>query len=344
MQRGPSTTLIGVIILMIILFVPAPDGGVAPFAQSAQETIGFNGFPEGAVIRDQFMFRGLRLPAHPAGGPFSDDASAFSFLLDTPPGLLSLNPLAAIGGGGIVPSSVGTYVFDFVDPSNPFAPSFTDRVEVVAVLVDRGETRLDVFDAAGDLIGSDSVVLSSFEFGQVLLRVASPGIRRATLTTSLVQPTIGALVDTLRYERPAVLPARIIDIDIRPGARRNQIRLAELGTVPVAILSQPGFQPEQLDPAKILFQRASPVSFSAMDRNRDRVPDLVLTFMVADLVGLDASGTQATLTAVDSDGTPLSGSDSVIVRDPIVGSGPPSPPSPPGPGPFTVGEEEGPGL
>jgi len=143
--------------------------------------------------------------------------------------------------------------------------------------------------------------------------VSAPGIRQVTLTTPQIQPTLGCLVDTLVYSTPVSLPSRPIDIDVKPGSPRNLIRLTDRGLVEVAILSEPGFDPSLLDTAKILFQGAAAVSVRTMDRNRDRVPDLVVGFPIAALQGLTTSTTQARLTAVDADGTPLEGTSPVII-------------------------------
>ena len=282
-------------------------------AQGTTEVIQFNGFNEGDLVRDQYMFRGVRFPADINGGPFIDDGGTLAFLLDSPPGLLSLSPFAYSGGPGQVHASVGTYVFDFVDPGNPFAPSFTDRVEVAIALIDKGLTVLRAYDAAGDLVASQTLELPDFTFFYQVMTVSAPGIRQVTLSTPQIQPTLGCLVDTLVYSTPVALPARAIDIDLKPGSPRNLIRLGDRGLVDVAILSGPGFEPALLDVAKILLQRASPVSFRTLDRNRDRIPDLVVGFPIAALDGLTTSTTQVRLTAIDVDGTPLEATAPVTV-------------------------------
>lgn len=297
---------------VIFIMIMASLSGLA-IAQGMTETILFNGFGEGDLVRDQYMFRGVRFPQDSGGGPFIDDGGGLGFLLDSPPGLLSLSPFAYTGGANQVHASVGTYVFNFVDPSNPFVPSFTDHVEVVVAFPDHGDTVLTAYDAAGNVIGTSTLTLSVFSFYTERLGVYAPGIQKATLTTPLIQPTLGCLVDTLIYERPATLPARSIDIDVKPGSQRNVIRLSDRTTVMVAILSSGNFAPAALDPQKVLFQKASPVSYQRIDRNHDRVPDLLLNFRVADLLDLTSATTQVALTAVDLDGTSLLGLDDVVV-------------------------------
>ena len=309
---------------VIFILVIASMSGLAA-AQGTTDTILFNGFSEGDIVRDQYMFRGIRFQPDAAGGPFIDDGGGLGFLLDSPPGLLSLSPFAYTGGSNQVHASVGTYVFNFVDPTNPFVPSFTDAVEVVVALADFGDTVLTAYDADGNVIGTTTLTLSTFLFGHERLGVYAPGIQKATLTTPLIQPTLGCLVDTLSFNQPLVLPAKPIEIDIKPGSQRNVIRLSDRGTVPVAILSAPGFQPALIDPTKVLFQKASPISFQMNDRNHDRQPDLILNFRVADLMDLTTASTQAGLTAVDTDGTSLTGVDDVVIQS-GPRSGPPEEP------------------
>ena len=298
---------------VIFIVIMASLSGLAA-AQGTTETILFNGFVEGDLVRDQYMFRGVRFPQDPNGGPFIDDGGGLGFLLDSPPGLLSLSPFAFTGGASQVHASVGTYVFNFVDPSNPFVPSFTDYVEVVVAFPDHGDTVLTAYDAAGNVIGTTTLTLSAFSFYTERLGVYAPGMQKATLTTPLIQPTLGCLVDTLIYNQPVTLPARTIDIDVKPGSQRNNIRLSDRATVPVAILSSANFSPTAIDPQKVLFQKASPISYQLIDRNHDRKLDLILSFRVADLLDLTTATTQAVLTAVDTDGTSLTGVDDVVIQ------------------------------
>jgi hypothetical protein len=300
-------------------------------ASAAVETIQFLGFLEGDVVGDQYMFRGLRVVPDDRGGPFYDDAGSFAFLLDTPPGVLNFNPLTDGSGPGRVHASVGTYVFDVVDPSNPYIPSYTDRAEAVVWSLDKGVTVLTAYGSAGEVLGTDQVELDIVTWATFRLSVSAPGIQRFTVTTPLESPTIGAVVDTLALETPAILPSQPIPIDIRPGSRRNVIHIGGAGNIPVAILSEPGFRPADLDPDLVLFQQAAPVAWTRVDRNHDRVPDLVLEFRQTDLRGLTVESTRAVLTAVSPDGTSLKGDDDVAVgvrRQP----GPPTAPALPGDG------------
>ncbi|HKY31856.1 MAG TPA: hypothetical protein VJV23_04910 [Candidatus Polarisedimenticolia bacterium] len=277
-------------------------------------TITFNGFIEGLPAHDQYMFEGMRITPDHRGGPFYDDAALFGFLLDSPPNVLNFNPLTAGSGPGRIHASVGTYEFHFVDPSNPFVPSFTDQVSVVVTVPDVGDTILTAYGASGEMLARSILHVDVFSFASFPLSVIAPGIQRATVTTPLESPTIGAVLDTVIFAPPAEIPSREIAIDIKPGSMRNAIRLGARSNVQVAILSDAALDPRELDPAMVLFQRARAVAFTFLDRNRDRVPDLILTFRTSDLVGITSQSTHATLTAVAADGTPLAGSDEIVVQ------------------------------
>jgi hypothetical protein len=293
-------------VLLIAMSAPA-------LVRADVRRVQFTGFLEGEVVRDQYMFWGMRIAPDDRGGPYWDDAASFSFLMDSPPGVLNLNPLTIDSGPGRVHASVGTYVFDMVDPTNPFVPSFTDYAQVMMIFIDAGETVLRAYGAGGELLATDTLSLNTFSFTPIPVTVSAPGIQRFTVTTPLPGPSIGACVDTVSFETPAVLPARPIEIDVRPGMERNSIRLRDSGFVTVAILSSPGFDPSVLDVNKILFQGALPGRFLLTDRNRDRVPDLLLDFKIGNLQQLTTATTEAFLTAVDVDGTSLKGSDNVLV-------------------------------
>ena len=129
MSKHPVLMLGLMVIAAVTAGVVAAGASVSPALNAgAIQTVDFNGFPEGEIIRDQFLSRGLRIPADPNGGPWIDDGGILWFLLETPPGLLTLNPYGAGGGPGQVHASVGTYVFEFVDPSDPNQPGATDYV------------------------------------------------------------------------------------------------------------------------------------------------------------------------------------------------------------------------
>ena len=277
--------------------------------------IDFNGYSDGTPFRDQFAIRGLRLPLDIAGGPYIENAGLLSFLLDSPPNLLSLSPFEPVGPPGQVHGSRGKYVFNFVDPLNPNVPSRTDFFEVVLIFVDDGMTFLTAYDHDGRIIDQD--VLTKLSSSSYLtthtLSVSMPGIRKVILAPPVYPSSRGALVDTVRYNLPAVIPSRAIPIDVAINSRRNVLRLGSTGNLRVAILSEPGFVPSMLDPQMVLFHRSRPVLFNRVDINRDKVEDLVLHFPYADMRGLNKGRTRAVLTAVGEDGTPLRGADEVVV-------------------------------
>ncbi|MGH9868358.1 MAG: hypothetical protein ACREAA_09370 [Candidatus Polarisedimenticolia bacterium] len=284
-------------------------------ASADAERVEFGGFIEGDVVRDQFMFRGLRVGPDDRGGPFYDDAGLFGFLLDSPPGILNFNPFTAGSGPGRVHSSKGTYVFDMVDPSNPFVPSFTDRAEVVVALADIGSTVLTAYGAEGEVLGTDTLTLDQFGFGNFRLSVFAPGIQRFTITTPQDDTTIGAMVDTLEYETPAVQPSRPIRMSLMTGLPGNVLQLGTDGFVMVTIYPSPRFDSGALEPRHVLLQRASPVSWLPVIGSTGRLRSLILMFRTQDLQGLTPSSTVIALTAVDGDGTSLKGLALVTIQD-----------------------------
>src|SRR5262245_53374841 len=113
----PALPVLPIVLLLALLSSTA--------ALADLQRIEFSGFEEGDVVRDQYAFRGLRIAPDSRGGPFYDDASSFWFLLDSSPGLLNFNPLTRSSDSGPdrVHASVGTYIFNMVDPTNPLLPS-----------------------------------------------------------------------------------------------------------------------------------------------------------------------------------------------------------------------------
>jgi thrombospondin type 3 repeat protein len=122
------------------------------------------------------------------------------------------------------------------------------------------------------------------------------------------QPT--DCVDLKRYAVTATLDmtdggtgiTKEVAIDIKPGAEPNTINLGSNGNVPVAILSEPGFDACSLDPATVTLADAevkvkgkgNKLMASCEDINGDNLPDLVVHVETTGLV-LTGSDVYATL-------------------------------------------------
>jgi hypothetical protein len=119
----------------------------------------------------------------------------------------------------------------------------------------------------------------------------------------------------------ALMSIRRVAIDIRPGTTPNTVNLGSNGIVPVAILSDEGFDATRVDPLSVTLASAhvrlrgngTPMA-SVSDVNRDGLDDLVVHVSTAALT-LTSSDTTATLEGSTTDGQRIEGTDSVrIVR------------------------------
>ena len=111
---------------------------------------------------------------------------------------------------------------------------------------------------------------------------------------------------------PGSEPAIEVPIDILPGEDANVVDLDAMRTVPVAILSRPGFDPSVVDPRTIVLAGAAVVKQGDgaigiyEDLNGDGVPDLVVQVAAGSLSIGETPG-QATLQAATFDGRPVLG-------------------------------------
>jgi hypothetical protein len=116
-----------------------------------------------------------------------------------------------------------------------------------------------------------------------------------------------------------VAPTIPVTIDIKPGTSRNTINLSSNGTVPVAILSTPGFDARTIDPTSITLANA-PVSLrpngtpmaSFEDVNGDGWLDLVVN-VVANALRLSSTDVSAELRGSTYAGLGIRGTDSVSI-------------------------------
>ncbi len=112
-----------------------------------------------------------------------------------------------------------------------------------------------------------------------------------------------------------------VTIDIKPGGFPNPINPGSKGTIPVAILSTSGFDaPSQVDTTSLRFGRTgneSSLAFcsSPQDVNGDGLLDLVCHFSIQK-TGFQTGDTQGVLTGKTVTGTPIMGTDSVVIVPP----------------------------
>jgi len=303
------------VILTCFALISATGSGLA-MAAGAIQTVDFNGFSEGDIIGNQFLARGLRIPADPNGGPFIDDGGGLGFLLETPPGLLTLNPFGAQGGPNQVHASVGTYVFEFVDPADPTKDGATDYVSATVCFVDKGTAVMTGWDHAGQIVDQEILDRSVFSYDLFRLSVAGPGIERVTLDTPMGNPTLGMVLDTLAYAEPGRVIARAIQIDVMPDSEFNILNMMAPGRISVLIYADPTFYSGIVRTATVRFLGATPVGALRRDFNGDGLRDIMVTFRMADLQGLVPGVQEVRLTTVGLEGLPLEGVDTITVIDP----------------------------
>jgi len=115
-----------------------------------------------------------------------------------------------------------------------------------------------------------------------------------------------------------------VEIDIKPGSYPNSINLGSKGVIPVAILSSDTFDATQVDPATVQLAGAG-VAVKGKgnrslaheeDANGDGLLDLVIQ---AETENLDPAAFQdgyAILTGNLYGGTPIEGSDEIVIVPP----------------------------
>lgn len=158
----------------------------------------------------------------------------------------------------------------------------------------------------------------------------TPAINDYPLWIGNEQGTTGrvmdGLIDEVRISNVARVP---VDIDIKPGSDQNSICLSDSGLLPVAILSTATFDATEIDLEEPLLLggaavssrgswKAPKIASSIEDVDGDSDLDMMVFFSVPDLVsaGLTTTTTMLELTATLTDGTHITGTDSVRIVPP----------------------------
>ncbi|HEM61926.1 MAG TPA: hypothetical protein ENO24_06515 [Chloroflexi bacterium] len=129
-------------------------------------------------------------------------------------------------------------------------------------------------------------------------------------------PVEGAGEDNMRLTRWFAV-GKPVAIDIKPGSEPNAINLSANGIIPVAILGSADFDVNDVDPTTVTLEGAalrlkgkSGNYGSFEDVNGDGYLDLVVH--IVDFIVSDGA-TTATLTGSLWDGTPIEGTDSIVI-------------------------------
>jgi parallel beta-helix repeat protein len=109
------------------------------------------------------------------------------------------------------------------------------------------------------------------------------------------------------------VPAYIqIVIDIKPGGYPNSINLKSKGVIPVAVLTTDDFDAYDIDPDSCIFADAEPEKWTMEDVDGDGDWDILFHFRTQEL-SLNENSEEATLIGSCEDGTPIEGTDSIVI-------------------------------
>jgi hypothetical protein len=132
-----------------------------------------------------------------------------------------------------------------------------------------------------------------------------------TFTIVGVIDSTGVKLDGIAFTHPGT----IVNIDIKPGNVPNAVNPRSRGIIPVAILTTDAFDATTVDPSTVQFGPGSigikhgSVHFEDVDDDGDL--DLLLHFPTQE-TAIICGDTDASLSGATFDGTPISGSDSIV--------------------------------
>ena len=150
------------------------------------------------------------------------------------------------------------------------------------------------------------------------------------ISDNLVNPSVQDIKDA----GPCTPDVTVISVDIQPGTCPNSLSVRNKGAIPVAILGTDDLDVQNIDPATLLLEGISPLRWSIKDvatpvsggeecdctsEGPDGFNDLNLKFDSQELIAAlgeinDGDELVLTLTGDLLDGTPIEGSDCVVIR------------------------------
>lgn len=253
------------------------------------------------------------------------------------------------GGGGtlndglISTSPIGTHLFTTrnADDGRPISPAITLHLGgtfvISAIRLYGGDIGGNAIPGALDgmtvEIGSNSVALASTPFGTPnAIGVPADDLIDLTNTPLAGVPTnvivlrnftasfFGFPFDQFSIAEVEVEGDEVISvaIDIKPGDFPNSVNIGNQGTIPVAILSGPGFDAaSEVDATSLTFGRTGNEDSLASctrpkDVNKDKLPDLVCYFQT-NSAGFVSGDSVGVLRGRTVDGIAIQGTDAVRI-------------------------------
>jgi hypothetical protein len=107
-----------------------------------------------------------------------------------------------------------------------------------------------------------------------------------------------------------------LSIDIMPGKETNIINMKSGGFVPIAVITLDDYDALQINPESVIFgpDEALTERYKVKDVDRDGDEDLLMYFRIQN-TGILCSDTKATLSGQLYDGTPISGTDTLQIKN-----------------------------
>lgn len=303
---------------------PAPSlqnilGTATQNAQSLTLLSAPPGLPEGTLVDGPFIIAidGVPLPSPAPAVVTHTESWALSL-----PGASYVSNCPTCGsdlarcGGGFTPECPRTMTFvqyfelpaGFINPALLMTTTNDDAANVFLNGTFIGRARTCCGPIPGQLVATLGITDPS------VFQVGTNEIRYELENFNAPCPLSMAYVATVTFDL-----VQTVGIDVKPGSFPSPINPTSMGTIPVAVLSAPGFDaPSQVDVASLTFGRTgteASLAFcdsSPQDVNRDGLLDMVCHFRTQ-LTAFQTGGTQAVLKGTTVTGMPIQGTDSVVI-------------------------------
>jgi hypothetical protein len=320
------------------IFVPGPNP-VPPFIGT---TINFEGFPEATLIATQFSGLGVTFTQDDGGTPMIDNKNfLFAYESSSGDGVLT----GSTTGGATVPTVAGI-IAQFSSPAKRVGAFLSDtdaKGDYTVTIYDTGNLVIDTLTVlasdlphrfvpgcdpfpSGGWTGTGCGVFVGFDVGSSIISKIQFGPSSAF--------DDGFAIDDLVFEATQEVP-----VDIKPTSCPNPLNTKSRGVLPVAILGTVDFDATQVDITTVALAGVSAIldkyemedvatpfngisdddCHDCTEDGPDGFMDIVLYFYSQDIV--DAIGSvedgeclYPTLTGTLLDGTPIEGTDPLLIK------------------------------